>query len=293
MPLIDRGYLIPSSAQNIAFAADQITAENQGVEVAGFAIWKIADPEKAMACFDFSVCAAAMAAINESLRNVVESAIRHQVANMTIEEVLRKRGTIILQLKNELAYIAGEWGLLIETIEIRNVKVLSKQLFAQMQAAFREKMRLESESNVLVTEKQLAERRLAQNEEMALKEQEFARRELERRSEAERLKIAAEARLQGLRLDQQRELLSREQSLHTAQAALEIERQRHKAALAAIEDESRRRHIETANLEDPSLALVRQMPAALGALKVHELHLSEISLGALTRGLNSLLRRPG
>jgi regulator of protease activity HflC (stomatin/prohibitin superfamily) len=292
-PLIDRSYLIPSSAQNIAFAADQITAESQGVEVAGFTVWKIADPEKATASFDFADCPAAMAAINESLRNVVESAIRHQVANMTIEDTLRKRGTIILQLKSELAYIAGEWGLLIETIEIRNVKVLSAQLFAQMQAAFREKMRLESETSVLATEKQLAERRLAQKEEMALKEQEYARRELERQSEAERLKITTEAQLQALRLDQQRELLGREESLDAAQAALETRRQRHKADLAAIEDESRRLQIETANMEDPSLALLRQMPAALGALKVHELHLSEISLRSLMRGLKSLLRRPG
>ena len=31
-PFIDRCYLIPSAAQSITFAADQITAENQGVE---------------------------------------------------------------------------------------------------------------------------------------------------------------------------------------------------------------------------------------------------------------------
>ena len=292
LPLIDRCYLIPSSAQNIGFAADQITAENQGIEVAGFAVWKIADPEKATACFDFSDCAAAMAAINESLRNVVEFAIRHQVANMTIEDALRKRGTIIVQLKNELAYIAGEWGLLIETVEIRNVKVLSTQLFGQMQAAFREKMRLESETSALEAEKELAERRLARKEDMALKEREFERKELERTSEAERLKIAAETQLRALRLDQQRELVMCEESLHAAQAALETERQRHKSALAEIEDVSRRREIETANMEDPRLALVRQMPAALGALKVNELNLSEVSLRALVRGLRSALKRP-
>ena len=111
------------------------------MEVAGFAVWKIDDPLKAAACFDFSDNAAALTSIGENLRNVVESAIRHQVANMTIEDALRKRGTIILQLKNELAYIAGEWGLVVDTVEIRNVKVLSGQLFAQMQAPFREKMR--------------------------------------------------------------------------------------------------------------------------------------------------------
>src|SRR6202521_6120988 len=168
LPLIDRCYLIPSAAQSLTFAADQITAENQGVEVAGFGVWKVGDPEKAAASFDFSDSAAAIASIGNNLRNVVESAIRHQVANMTIEDTLRKRGTIILQLKNELAYIAGQWGLVIETVEIRTVKVLSSHLFEQMQAPFRNQMRLESETSALETDKQLAERRLAQKEEMAL-----------------------------------------------------------------------------------------------------------------------------
>ena len=89
---------------------------------------------------------------------------------MTIEDVLRKRGTIILQLKSELAYIAGEWGLIVETVEIRNVRVLSDQLFKQMQAPFRDRMRLESEASALETEKSLAEKRFTQKEQIALQE---------------------------------------------------------------------------------------------------------------------------
>ena len=58
--------------------------------------------------------------------------------------------------------MAGQWGLLIETIEIRNVKVLSEQLFKQMQAPFRDKMRLESETSSMETEQRLVEKRLAQ-----------------------------------------------------------------------------------------------------------------------------------
>jgi flotillin len=285
LPLIDRCYLIPSTAQSITFSADQITAENQGVEVAGFGVWKVGDPEKAAASFDFSDGATALTSIGENLRNVVESAIRHQVANMTIEDAIRKRGTIILQLKNELAYIAGQWGLLIETVEIRNVKVLSAQLFSQMQAPFRDKTRLDSETSALLTEKRLAEHRLAQKEEIALQEREFERRDLERKSEAARIKIAADAQLQAFRLVQQRELLIKEESLHAAQAALEAERYRHKAALAAVEDETRRRQIDTSNTERSDLALVKQLSAALGTLKVHELNLGDASLDTLVRGL--------
>ena len=286
LPLIDRYYLIPSSAQSLNFAADQITSENQGVEVAGFTVWKIDDPQKASSNFDFSNSPSALVSIGESLRNVVESAIRHQVANMTMEDVLRKRGSIILQLKKELAYMAGQWGLLIETVEIRNVKVLSEQLFKQMQAPFRDKMRLESEASAMETEQRLAEKRLAHKEQIALQEQEFERRELERKSEAERLKISVDAHLQATRLDHQRELVAREEELHKVQAILATERHRHVAALAVIDDETQRRQISTSNLEDRALALVRQIPAALGALKVNELNLGDTWLHSLMRDLN-------
>ena len=131
---------------------------------------------------------------------------------MTIEDVVRKRGSIILQLKKELAYMAGQWGLLIETIEIRNVKVLSEQLFKQMQAPFRDKMRLESEASAMETEQRLAEKRLAHKEQIALQEQEFARRELERKSVIEKDKISADAQSQATRLDTQRELVVRERA---------------------------------------------------------------------------------
>src|SRR5262245_3871415 len=289
LPLIDIYFLIPSSAQNLNFTADQITSENQGVEVAGFAVWKIDDPQKASSNFDFSHSSSALASIGESLRNVVESAIRHQVANMTIEDVLRKRGSIILQLKKELSYMAGQWGLLIETVEIRNVKVLSEQLFKQMQAPFRDKMRLESEASAMETEQRLAERRLAHKEQIALQEQEFERRELERKSAVDKLKIAADTELQATRLDHQGELVAREEELHKAQAILATERHRHTAALAAIEDETRRRQIATSNLEDRALALVRQIPNAFGALKVNELNLGDASLHSLMRDISSAL----
>jgi flotillin len=138
LPVVDRYYLIPSTTHTITFIADQITAENQGVEVTGFAIWKIAEPERASLSFDFSDGGSATAKISESMKEVVESAIRHQVAKMTIEDVLRKRGSIILQLKQELAFIAEQWGLTIDTVEIKTVRIMSEQLFANMQAKFRQ-----------------------------------------------------------------------------------------------------------------------------------------------------------
>ena len=83
-----------SSTRTIQFRADQITAENQGVEISGFAVWRVADAGKAAANFDFTEAEAA-SAIGGALQDVVESAIRHLVARMTIEDALRKRAEFL------------------------------------------------------------------------------------------------------------------------------------------------------------------------------------------------------
>ena len=111
LPATDRFCILPCTNNSIGFCADQITRENQGVEVTGFAIWKIAHPEATWLRFDFDGERDPIEAIGQYLKDVVEVAIRHQVANMSIEDVLRKRATIILELKRELAYITGQWGL--------------------------------------------------------------------------------------------------------------------------------------------------------------------------------------
>ena len=288
LPWIDRYYLIPASAQCVSFSADQITAECQGVEVAGFAVWKVGDPEKARASFDFADRDTALGTIGGNLKNVVESAIRHQVANMTMEDVLRKRGTIILRLKDELAYIAGEWGLIVETVEIKNVRILSAQLFTQMQARFRDATRLESETSAMETERQLAWRRLAQREELAVKEREFQRRELDRGTKGERAKIAAENALKSARLEAETDTVPVEQALHEARALLDTARQQHRAALGVIDDDLKRRQIETANGENQTLALVKSLPAVAASLQIHELNLGDDLMRTLGTGLARL-----
>ena len=80
LPFIDRYYILPATTNSISFAADQITAENQGVEVSGFAIWKINAPEQTIMNFDFDGTNGAIEKIGANLKDVVESAIRHQVA---------------------------------------------------------------------------------------------------------------------------------------------------------------------------------------------------------------------
>jgi flotillin len=317
-PLIDRYYILPATTNSISFAADQITAENQGVEVSGFAIWKISAPERTITSFDFDGTNGAIEKIGANLKDVVESAIRHQVANMTIEDVLRKRGSIILQLKQELAYISEQWGIVIETVEIKNVRIMSAQVFANMQAKFRDAVRLESETSSLETEKQIAETRYTQREHLALREQEFDRREAERKAEMARLAAIAAADLEALKRTQRKEaaiadfasqvetagaetlkkkevllfeqeIIALQRDVQNERFKAETESKKQQVNLGEMEDALAKRRIETANGADVTLAFVNHLPAVASALQLKELHITEDTVTRLGRTLSELL----
>jgi len=233
--------ILPTTVSKIQFLADQISRENQGVEVSGFAFWKIGDPSKTYLHFDFSASLAPVETINNYLKDVVESAIRHQVANMTIDEVLRKRGTIILALKKELEYISTEWGIAIETIEIKNVKIMSSQLFHNMQARFRDQIRLESETSALKTNQEIAEQNIIHNEQIALLEQEAKTKDLERRNVLDKIALEKQSEIYKLRAkeQQQQNLLAKANDLELFEIEQLNKRQKYLAELDTLENEKK------------------------------------------------------
>ena len=270
LPWIDRYTIIPSSTQTIQFRADQITAENQGVEISGFAVWRVADAGKAAANFDFTEPEDALATIGSALQDVLESAIRHQVARMTID-ALRKRGSIILQLKDEMAYVAGLWGIAVETVEIKSVRILSRQLFENLQAPFRNALRLESEQSAIETEKRLAEERTAQQEELARQ-----KHQLEiRRIELEESKLPHEAELDAKRFE-----------LQEADA-------RRRLVLSKVDQEIAQERIAVANMENAMLTLLRNLPDALKNLKIGDVHLGDPSIAVLLQRIASGMNHGG
>jgi regulator of protease activity HflC (stomatin/prohibitin superfamily) len=286
LPPWDRYCLIPATAQNISFAADQITRENQGVEIAGFAIWRVAQPEQTYLRFDFHGDADPIETINRSLREVVESAIRHQMANLSIEDVLRKRASIIEELQRELADIAGRWGLTFDTIEIKQVKILSSELFANLQAPYRNALRLESQTSELNAERAIAAERAAQREEAARRELDFRRAEIERgaqlfeqEQQSRRRRLAAEA-----------ETLTQESSLQAIRHGLERAQKEHARALAEIDAQTETRRLAATNTEDAGLAFVRALPQVAERLKINELNLGD---DLLSSGLAALQRTLG
>lgn len=302
--------VIPTSVSKIPFVADQITKENQGVEVSGFAIWKITVPEKIYLHFNFVSDKDTITKIDNYLKDVVESAIRHQVANMTIEEVLRKRGSIILQLKKELEYISTEWGIAIETIEIKNVKIMSEQLFHNMQAKYRDQIRLESETSALKTDQEIAEKQIKHQQEIALLEQEAKMEEMKQQDETEKLKLNKLSEINKLKSEQNKEqeirsiqnnlelfekeeenkririenkiktLISKNKELDE-KILLDLKEKESLAKIAQIENHIEKEKIQTANLEDSRHILYNNLYQIVEALDINELNIGQNELSGI------------
>jgi len=152
----------PSKMQNINFSCDQVTREVQGVGVKGFATWSIFreedGPYRAYKSFDgFTENGLQMA--NDNVRQLVESVLRSIVSRKSLEEVMTQRQQMREEAKNQVLEITKGWGIWIETVEITDVRIMSKNLFKNMQAEFRSATKLKAEQIEMETSQELSDRR--------------------------------------------------------------------------------------------------------------------------------------
>ncbi|WP_241759198.1 SPFH domain-containing protein [Pyxidicoccus parkwayensis] len=214
--------IVPTSIQRLQFTADQVTNEKVGVAVTGLAVYRIADPLVAFRMLNFSFPERAQEKLAELLREMFVGAARRLVANMSVEECFSKRKEgIAAELMHEIApVVAGKgkledqsdagWGVIIDTIEIQDVRVLSSTVFENMQARFRREQERQAREAELAkerfvhreeteAERQLSLQRLTAEEEVRQKRQlsdEQARLEV----------LAVEARVAEAKLAQERTL---------------------------------------------------------------------------------------
>jgi len=260
--------IVPTTLQRIDFVADQITRERIGVEVAGIAVYRIAEPELAFRVLNFSYGEAASEKLAATLREMFVGAARRLIANLSLDECLtRRKETIARFLMDEIApVVSGEgspedttaagWGVVIDTIEIQQVRIQSAEVFAHLQAPYRAEIAGRAQLAELERKRQLTEvaataaRRsaeLARDRAM----HEIAIAEEQRRAQAAAEVAAAEAEA------------ARSEALHR-NAAQELEHEhtlRRREAEVALD--LRRRDAETRELESQLDAAAQQRTAAL------------------------------
>lgn len=70
--------------------------------------------------------------------------MRNQIANSTLNQILRKRHEIRDKVREEMQKLCNGWGVWLETVEITEVLISSNNLFKDMQAEYREKVHQEA-----------------------------------------------------------------------------------------------------------------------------------------------------
>jgi len=260
--------IVPTTLQRIDFVADQITRERVGVEVAGIAVYRIAEPELAFRVLNFSYGEAASEKLGATLREMFVGAARRLIANLALDECLtRRKETIARFLMDEIAPVVsgegspadtttGGWGVVIDTIEIQQVTIQSAQVFAHLQAPYRAEIAGRAELADLERARQVAEVNATAARRTAELARDRAMHDIAIAEEQRRARAAAEVAAAAAEQ-------ARSEALH-ANAALELE---HEHALrrreAEVALELRRRDAEARELESQLDAAGHQRAAAL------------------------------
>ncbi|MFO0565497.1 MAG: SPFH domain-containing protein [Polyangiaceae bacterium] len=266
--------IVPTSFQRLMFRADQVTREKVGVEIVGLAVYRIAEPLIAYRVLNFSFPERAQVKLEEALAGMFVGATRRLVANLSVEDCLQKRKSALAEelIREVSPVVGGEgklddfttkgWGIVIDTIEIQEVRVLSDKVFAAMQAPYRSELEKSARQAKAQADKEIATREaeLTRQVEEARIQSELVVRE--RRDELDR--AAAEAKKAAL--------------LRDAATAREIEEQKLVAAagLRSQAAEIARREAEV-RTRDLVLAHERTMEEARAELSAHELRAQAVA----------------
>jgi flotillin len=231
--------IIPTTVQRLHFTADQVTSEKVGVQVTGLAVYRISDPLIAFRMLNFSYPERASEKLEELLVEMFVGAARRLVANLTVEECLTHRKEELAgQLMREIApVVSGRgkvedhtdkgWGVVIDTIEIQDVRVLSSAVFANMQARYRKELERQARESQAEegARAQAAEAEAARQVALAklASESEVRERRTSEEEKAKLTELAMKTRLAEAELAQQRGAMAAKQQAELERSRLETE----------------------------------------------------------------------
>lgn len=244
--------IIPTTINRLQFTADQVTLEKVGVQITGLAVYRIVEPEITFRMLNFSYSERASEKLGDILQEMFVGATRRLVANLGIEEVMtRRKEAIAAELIAELAPVVegrggaedttgSGWGVVLDTVEVQNVRVLSDAVFNDMQARFRAELAMRARRVELESAREVAtvEAASARQIEEAKIAGESATRELRAQAESRttQIELTEEAKREQLRARSAEEKLARDQ----ARALAELRAQTELAAEQGAHEQARR-----------------------------------------------------
>jgi hypothetical protein len=192
----DTVFIIPTSLKEIVFQANQLSRDNVDIRIRGMAIYRISDPMQIHTMLNFANRQQAEEKLARMIGDLCRSTAKWLVANMGVEECLRKRKEDIAEaLKREISLVVADreegWGVQIITIDIQDVYIQDDEIFQAIQTLFKTEKLRESELIRLEMQKDLEVRKLKQELELS---------EHRRNSELEKARAEAEIESERTRL---------------------------------------------------------------------------------------------
>jgi hypothetical protein len=247
--------VVPTTVQRLHFSADQVTSEKVGVQVTGLAVYRIAQPLIAYRMLNFSFPERAQEKLQQLLVEMFVGAARRLVSNLTVEECLAKRKEgIAAELMREIApVVSGSgraeddtdrgWGVVLDDIEIQDVRILSQAVFGNLQAGYRLEQERRAREAELAKNRSLEQQAAEAGRQIALAklaaETEVRQRRQASAEEARMSELAAEARVsESQRAHEQAAARARLQAdLEKVRMDGETEAARHTAKMAQLTQE--------------------------------------------------------
>jgi regulator of protease activity HflC (stomatin/prohibitin superfamily) len=300
--------IVPTTVQRLHFVADQVTAEKAGVQVTGVAVYRIADPLIAFRMLNFSYPERAQEKLSAMMGEMFIGATRRLVANLSVEHCMtRRKDALAAELMREIAPVVGGtgrtedraargWGVVVDSIEIQDVRVMSAAVFANMQARFRQELERQAREAELArdravkqdetaTERQIELARVAASTEVRREKQaaeESARLEkLASDTRVEETRLATERAARQAQLDSERELQLRKVEAE-AQVLLQkqalAERAKLQQLAADAKAEAAKHALRVAAEAQAAEVLAAQAKVAEGKRTLAELELKTVEL---------------
>jgi alpha-glucosidase (family GH31 glycosyl hydrolase) len=82
---------------------------------------------------------------------LAQSVVREAIANNTIDNIIKNRTLLTDKIRKDLAPICKGWGMFLERVDIRDVKICSGQLFSDIQSEFRLNQRKDAEIKTITS----------------------------------------------------------------------------------------------------------------------------------------------
>lgn len=189
---------VPASVETVYFTSDNANRNYQGLKIDGYAVWRVDPqrPEVAMRSLDFFDQIQPMDNTNRILQTICTEAIRHIIANITIDDALRKKNEIADQLKNQLVHVQDSWGIVFDQVGIERITILSSEVFDDLQQKNRDELRFAAANSKMETD-QLIEQKKAEYS------REIEKTHTQSERESRILKSTTETEIRTIELNQQ------------------------------------------------------------------------------------------